>query len=190
MSMTQTGSDRLIQFWELVYRLKREPRRGWTQTLGIRRVESVADHTFALALLGLYEGERRGQDVGRILKLTLIHDLEEAITGDLTPRSKSRMGAAKVDRVRRKARNEILARFPPKSRSSYRRLWTDLNEGRTPEARLAHDLDKIEMALQAKKYKRYLSERDLDDFYMSASMEVKDPSLKALLEAISGKTSG
>ena len=188
--MTRTGFDRLIQFWELAYRLKREPRRGWKRTQGIRKVESVADHSFALALLALYEGERREQDVGIMLKLALIHDLEEAITGDLTPTDKSRMGAEEVERVRRKAKSEILARFPVKSRSAYRRLWKDLNEGGSPEARMVRELDKVEMALQAEKYGRYLAERDLDGFYMSARTVVKDPTLRSLLKAISQKSLG
>ena len=133
----------------------------------------------------MYEGERRGQDLERILKLALIHDLEEAITGDLTPRHKSRMGAEKVERVRWRARNEILARFPVKSKLAYRRLWRDLNEGGSPEARLVHELDKVEMALQAEKQKRYLGERDLHGFYGSARSAVKDPALRSLLDSIS-----
>ena len=147
----------------------------------------MADHSFALALLALFEGERRGLDVGRLLKLALIHDLEEAITGDLTPRSKNRLCAERVDRVRRKARNKILSRFPAKSRASYRRLWMDLIEGQTREARLVHELDKVEMAFQADSYRRYLTGRTLEGFFLSARSAVKDPSLKAALEAVAGK---
>ena len=183
----RTGLHRILQFWELAFRLKREPRQGWSHAAGIQRVESVADHSFALALLALFEGERRGLDVGRLLKLALIHDLEEAITGDLTPRSKNRLGAERVDRARWRARNKILSQFPARSRASYRRLWMDLNEGHTREARLVHELDKVEMALQADKYSRYLTERSLDGFFLSARSAVKDPSLRAVLEVVAGK---
>jgi putative hydrolase of HD superfamily len=149
----------------------------------------VADHSFGLALIALYEGERRGYDMEEILKLSLIHDLEEAITGDLAPRSKSRLGAKRVDQVRRKARNEILARFPAKSRSSYGRLWMDLKEGRTREARLVHQLDKLEMAFQAHQYQRYLSTKVLEDFYRSAHKAVTDPVLREELAGLTGKGS-
>ena len=179
-----------MQFWELGYRLKREPRRGWTRTTGIPRVESVADHSFGLALIALYEGERRGYDVEEILKLSLIHDLEEAITGDLTPSSKIRLGAKRVDQVRRKARNEILARFPARSTSSYRRLLMDLKEGRTREARLVHELDRLEMAFQAHQYRRYLPERALEDFYRSADKAVTDRVLKKVLAGLTDEGSG
>src|SRR6266571_2500484 len=80
--------DQLVQFWEFAARLKAEPRRGWLKKLRLQRTESVADHSFALSLLCLFEGERRSYNVERLLKLALLHDLEEAITGDLTPQDK------------------------------------------------------------------------------------------------------
>ncbi len=153
-------------------------------------MESVADHSFAVAILALFVGEHRGEDVGKLLKLALLHDLEEAITGDLTPRGKSLLGPERVDRVRRKARNEILARFPVRRRSSYRRLWRDLNELRSRESRLVHELDKVEMAFQAHKYKRHLTEKALDGFYLSARGELKDPSLRAAVGALAGRRLG
>src|SRR5438445_1988699 len=82
--------DQLVQFWEFAARLKAEPRRGWLKKLRLQRTESVADHSFALSLLCLFEGERRSFNVERLLKLALLHDLEEAITGDLTPKIRRR----------------------------------------------------------------------------------------------------
>ncbi|TMI14946.1 HD domain-containing protein, partial [Candidatus Bathyarchaeota archaeon] len=73
--------DQLVRFWEFAARLKAEPRRGWLKKLRLQRTESVADHSFALSILCLFEGERRGHNVERLLKLALLHDLEEAITG-------------------------------------------------------------------------------------------------------------
>lgn len=174
-----------MRFWDLARGLKTEARQGWTRASGIPRVESVADHSYGLALIALYEGERRGFDVGKILKLSMIHDLEEAVTGDLTPRSKSRLGAERVDRVRGKAINEVLERFPSKSRSSYRKLWMELKEGRTREARLVHQLDKVEMAFQAHQYRRYLPKRTLEGFYRSALSSLTD---SVLQEEVAGLT--
>ena len=74
----------MIEFWLYSSRLKEVERKGWKK-LGLKRVESVADHSFALALISLFEAERRKYDPGVVMKLALIHDLEEAITGNLTP---------------------------------------------------------------------------------------------------------
>ncbi len=179
-----------MRFWRLAERLKREPRRGWIGARRIRRVESVADHSFALALLALFEGERRGYDVERILKLALVHDLEEAVTRDLTPADKSRLGAKRVELDRQKATDEILAAFPARSRLSYRELWMDLKLRRSREARLVHQLDKVEMAFQAHEYGKLLGKRMLQGFYASAALATTDRMLKRSLARLTGEGLG
>jgi len=175
--------DPLYKFWKYAVALKREPRKGWQKSVE-ERVESVADHSFAVALLALYEGERRGYDMETILKLALIHDLEEAIIGDLTPRDKVHRGASRVQRDREKAIRELLSKLPAKSRPTYLRLWIDLRERRSKEARLVHQLDKVEMAFQAKEYGKRTGQRKMRDFYDSAGKETNDPVLKKALASI------
>ncbi|HVH14941.1 MAG TPA: HD domain-containing protein [Candidatus Angelobacter sp.] len=172
--------DSLYTFWQYASALKREPRKGWQKRVE-GRVESVADHSFGLALLALYEGERRGQDLEKILKLALIHDLEEAIIGDLTPRDKAERGASRLQRDKERAIRKLLSKIPVKSRPAYLRLWRDLREGRSKEARLVHQLDRVEMAFQAKEYGKLTGQRKMRDFYDSASKEIDDPILKKVL---------
>ncbi len=128
-------------------------------------------------MLTLVEAERRKYNVENAVKIALIHDLEEAITGDLTPVDKRTRGPARVHAARQKAVKELLMMFPERSRGSYRRLWTDLRLLRTREARLVHDLDKLEMALQAKAYGKKVGQRKVTDFYKSARKEIKDPGI-------------
>src|SRR3989304_1017680 len=116
----------LVNFWKLAARLKEEARRGWVQRLHLKDVESVADHSYALPMFSLTEGYRGGYEAGKVLKLALVHDLEEAITGDLTPLDKRRKGATEAFRLKRSAMNEVLRRFPAEGRREYRDLWTDL----------------------------------------------------------------
>jgi putative hydrolase of HD superfamily len=175
--------DSLLRFWHYAAELKVEPRKGW-QGKFEGRVESVADHSFGVALLALYEGERRGCDLEKILKLALIHDLEEAITGDLTPKDKTRLGPTRVQKVREAAIRELVSKLPAKSRASYLGLWIDLRERRSKEARLVHQLDKVEMAFQAHEYGRTKGRRKLRDFYESASEETSDPVLRRSLESV------
>ena len=175
--------DQLYTFWQYAAALKREPRKGWQKRVE-GRVESVADHSYALALLALYEGERRGLALGKILKLALIHDLEEAIIGDLTPRDKAKLGAGKVQAEKEVAIRELLSKLPAKRRQAYLRLWLDLRERRSREARLVHELDKVEMAFQAKEYGRRKGQHKMRVFYDSASRETNDPVLKKALASI------
>ncbi len=175
--------DSLLRFWQYADGLKREPRKGWRRKVG-GRIESVADHSFAVAILALYEGERRGYDLGKTLKLALIHDLEEAITGDLTPKDKARLGPTRVLKGRETAIRELVSKLPPRSRGSYLELWTDLRQRQSKEARLVHQLDKVEMAFQANKYGRRTGQRRMRDFYLSASKQTTDPTLRKALRSI------
>ena len=170
------------QFWKHAQKLKTEQRKGWRK-LPLKRVESVADHSFGLALLVMLEAERRHYDVERALRLALIHDLEEAITGDLTPDDKRILGEKRVRDAKRKAIEELLVALPLKSRGRYRRLWTDLRLGRTREARLVRDLDRFEMALQAKAYEKRVGAERVADFYESAKRGISDPTLARELES-------
>lgn len=169
-------------------KLKIQPRRGWIQRLDLRDVESVADHTFGVAMLSLFEGERRGYNVEKILKLALIHDLEEALIGDLTPRDKKNLGTDEVVGWKKAAINRILDLLPTKRREYFRRLWAELKTGRSREARLVRQLDKLEMAFQANQYERRGVERGkLADFYKSAGRGIRDRTLKeALRQALAG----
>src|SRR3972149_4890442 len=175
----------LVNFWKLAARLKEEARRGWVQRLHLRDVESVADHSYGLAMLSLYEAYRRGYDVEKVLKLALVHDLEEAISGDLHPLDKRRKGEDGTFRLRRSALRQVLSKFPAEGRRDYRELWTDLREGRSREARLAKDLDRVEMALQAAEYRgRVRNRAALLEFYRSALGEILDPGLRAIVRGL------
>ncbi len=177
--------EELIEFWKLALKLKEEPRRGWIQRLKLSSVESVADHSYAVALLALYEASRRGYDVGKTLKLALVHDLEEAITGDMTPLDKR--GKSSFDRIQRKrlAIETILGRMPTRTRKQFRSLWADLLDVKSREARLVKDLDRMEMALQAAEYERKGAGRTkVSEFYRSALREIKDPEFRKIVTGL------
>jgi putative hydrolase of HD superfamily len=175
--------ESLVQLWRYAAGLKIEERRGWKR-LGLKRVESVADHSLGLALLAMLESERRSYDVGTVLKLALIHDLEEAITGDLTPQDKKLRGGERVRSEKQRAITQLIKSLPTESQGSYQSLWTDLQRSRTKEARLVHELDKLEMALQASTYAKTVGHGRVRDFYRSAERGIKDPALRRLLRSV------
>jgi putative hydrolases of HD superfamily len=175
----------IVEFWKYAGELKVEQRKGWRR-LPLNRIESVADHSFAVALLAMLEAERRHYRIEEVVRLALIHDLEEAITGDLTPEDKRMRGKTRVRAIRRKAVDELISALPRQSRGRYRRLWTDLRLGRTRESRLVHELDRLEMALQAKAYEKRVGRKRVMAFYESASRSVKDPVLAGALKSLIG----
>ena len=124
----------------------------------------------------------------RLLKLALLHDLEEAITGDLTPQDKESRGESVVKAQKISAREQLLSYFPKENQRAYRDLWSELENERSKEAQLVHELDKLEMALQANEYARGgIEAAKLKEFYESSRAAIQDPKLKLLLEEISSR---
>ncbi len=187
--MTRREQSSIEAFWAILVRLKRERRRGWTQKLGLNDVESVADHSYAVAMLSLYEGLRRGgYDLERLLRLALIHDLEEAITGDFTPVDKKRLGRSKIEREREAAKSRILRTIPLRARSEWLGVWRDLSQRKTREAKLVKELDLLEMAFQARDYGRVTNRTAIREFYRSAIEGMTDLRLRGIVERISERS--
>src|SRR5579864_3358994 len=131
----------------------------------------------------MFEAERRKYRTDDAVRMALIHDLEEAITGDMTPEEKKVRGRVMVQAAKRKAIGRLLLVLPSKSRRSYRKLWTDFSLSRTKEARLVHEMDKLEMAFQAKAYASKVGRDRVAVFYRSAAQGIKDPGLRRALRS-------
>jgi len=53
--------------------------------LGLKNPESVADHAYCVAAIAMVLSDSKKLDSEKILKMAILHDLAESITGDLTP---------------------------------------------------------------------------------------------------------
>lgn len=134
----------MLDFLRAAERLKTVRRSGWTSE-GER--ESVAEHTWRLCLMAmlLYEGAP-GVDLARLLKMCLIHDLGEAIRGDV-PAPQQVPGSSKAGQERADLL-ELTAPLPATRRREILELWDEYEAAATPEAKLAKGLDKLETILQ------------------------------------------
>lgn len=173
-----------VEFVRLALILKERPRRGW-QRVGIRECESVADHSWGVALLAVVAAEERPElDRARLLELAIAHDLAEAVVGDMIPGEYAHKGE-KVAKERR-GMEEMVDTLPLGLRGRLLARFEELASDASPEARLVHELDKLEMAFQAARYERAgLAGRDaLAGFHESAARGVADPRLGAALERL------
>jgi putative hydrolase of HD superfamily len=66
-------------------KLKELKRTGWVES-GILEPESVADHSYRTTLLAMILSDQKGLDTLKTVKMALLHDLVESVTGDLTQR--------------------------------------------------------------------------------------------------------
>jgi putative hydrolase of HD superfamily len=85
-------------------------------------------------------------DVGRLLKICIVHDLGEAIGGDI-PAIHQNPDAPKADAERRDLLT-ILDPLPSAVRNEVLALWDEYEAVASPEAKVAKALDKLETIMQ------------------------------------------
>lgn len=139
----------LDPFFDAVLALKTVRRAGWVAKAGIKDAESVADHAYSMCAIGMALSDIMGLDTNKVVRMVLLHDLAESIVGDYMP---GQVPARKKMLEEDRAMKSILACLPPKARSDYLKLWSEFLAGRSKTARFVHRLDRLEMALQARKY--------------------------------------
>lgn len=111
------------------------------------RHESTAEHTWRLCLMAMvFEPELVGIDMTRLLKICLIHDLGEAISGD-TPAVEQGNDPDKSARERADLQT-LLAPLDAPRRAEFLALWDEYEHAASAEARLAKGLDKLETIIQ------------------------------------------
>ncbi|NJE29665.1 HD family hydrolase [Thermococcus sp. 18S1] len=143
--------------------LKKLPRTGWLLR-GVSNPESIADHSYRVALITLFladELKARGVeiDVERALKIAVLHDLAEARVTDIPLTAQYYLDKGKAEK---KAAMELFIKAPnPKE---YFRLWREYEEGLSLEGRLVKFADKLEMLVQALEYEK-AGFRDLGEFW-------------------------
>lgn len=161
--------------------LKQLYRQGWLRR-GIPRAqcESVAEHTYAVAVLALLLVDAEPQlDRDKVLRMALLHDFGEIYAGDLTPGD----AVPQEEKQRREMQSvqQVLGKLP--QGKAYLALWEEYEAGITSEAQFVRQVDRLEMALQATVYER-LGWGDLSEFYTSAEEALSLPVLCAMLHEL------
>ncbi len=133
-----------LAFLRAAERLKTVTRSAWTSA---GQAESVAEHTWRLCLMAMVlYGRADGLDPAKLVKMCLVHDLGEALGGDI-PAPAQQAGAPKADRERADL-VQLIAPLPPAVRGEILELWDEYEAAVSPEARVAKGLDKLETILQ------------------------------------------
>jgi putative hydrolase of HD superfamily len=137
--------DGVLDFLRSAERLKTVTRSGWTSA-GQR--ESVAEHTWRLCLMAMVlYGRTERIDLGKLLRMCLIHDLGEAIGGDIPAPQQQQGGRGKAEGERADLQ-QLIAPLSEAVRTEITDLWEEYEAAETAEARVAKGLDKLETILQ------------------------------------------
>lgn len=133
-----------ISFIKEVERLKNVLRSAYTSQ---GRQESTAEHTWRLCLMAIvFADQMEAVDVLKVLKLCVIHDLGEAIHGDI-PAIHQNQNPDKT-KTEREDLQFLTKSLPISLRDEILSLWEEYESGQTPEARSVKALDKLETIIQ------------------------------------------
>jgi len=129
---------KLIDFLRVMERLKDAPRHCWTT--GGRR-ESVAEHSWRVALMAMLMADEFPElDIDRVIRMCLVHDIGEAITGDIPTFVKT-----DADRVvEGREVDTLIGGLPEPWPRWLGDLFDEMEALQTPEAKLYKALDRME----------------------------------------------
>lgn len=134
----------ILAFVQAAEQLKDTLRSGITAN---GRAESTAEHSWRLCLMAmLFDRELAGYDRLKLLRLCIVHDLGEAISGDV-PATCQRPDDGRAARERADLAT-LCAPLPGDLARAILDLWDEYSAAATPEAQMVKGFDKLETMLQ------------------------------------------
>ncbi len=149
MPAAEAGGERLARIMEFILeidKLKHVFRK--TLLMDGSRYENDAEHSWHLAVMAVLLREFaviKDIDIARVVEMVLMHDLVEIDAGD-TYCYDVTGNAGKLERERAAA-NRVFGILPPDQAAWVRGLWDEFEARRTPEARFAAALDRVQPLL-------------------------------------------
>jgi putative hydrolase of HD superfamily len=174
----------LLDFAKKVRELKDLKRTGWVDR-NVRDPESVADHSFMLAVLAYVYSKKLGLDPDKAVRMALIHDICEVYSGDIANRVRDEdqtVPDSEKRELEREGMKKIVSFLPKDLAKEIYDLWEEFEARKTKEAELVKDLDKLEMCMQALEYsKKY---KNLEEFFEDCRLNIKTPEIIKVFEMI------
>ncbi|MFR1519199.1 MAG: HD domain-containing protein [Clostridia bacterium] len=131
----------LLSFLNAIEKLKCNTRHSWTSS---GRRESVAEHSWRAAVMAmLLKDEFPDVAMDRVIRMCLIHDLGEAVTGDVPAFYKT----AAHENAESEAVDRLLHLLPEDYAEEFALLFAEMREKQTPEAKLFKAIDNLEAVL-------------------------------------------
>lgn len=110
------------------------------------KYENDAEHSWHICMMALVLQEHSDVDIDilKVIKMMLIHDLVEIDVGDVIVYKKNQLHVEAED----KAARRLFGILPDSQGDEYYSLWREFEDRKSPEARFAMALDRMEPILQ------------------------------------------
>lgn len=110
------------------------------------RYENDAEHSWHICVMAavLSEYSKSEIDILKVIKMLMIHDIVEIDAGDVIVYDKDEEYAKKEEA----AAKRIFGMLPPGQDKEFHSLWKEFEQRKTPEAKYAASVDRLEPMLQ------------------------------------------
>ena len=182
MNLKSSQKSDLVSFFRVVCNLKKIKRSGWIHKANVLSPESVADHSYSTCMMSMVLSEIIDLDTEHIMKMANLHDLAESLVGDNMP---DKISYEEKVWLEDKAMRKIISKLPSFLRGKYLDIWNEYIDNSTVSAKFVHNMDKLEMALQAKEYEfDGYSKQSLQIFLKSATDYISNDSFDIVFEIL------
>jgi putative hydrolase of HD superfamily len=197
----------ILNFLIQVNKLKEIPRTGWVW-LGVKNPETIAEHTFQVAILSWFLAKvRGGLHIGKVIKIAIAHDLCEVYAGDMTPyygllpkdpqrrreflkkwiklplKEKGKRSRKKFN-IEKRALIKLTRYLDSELKNEIRASFFDYEKNLSPEGKFVKQIDKIESLIQAIQYFGTRKDTAVVGWWEEIEETVEDPLLIDFLRII------
>ena len=173
---------KILEFAKTVGKLKRTKRIGW-KLFNIPQSESVAEHSFRVAILAMVLAPKFKLNQEKVTKMALIHDVGEAIVGDII-KYRGDKPHPSIQEIRQKEKEAIEKIFSIIDGQEYIKLYQEYEAMKTREAKFVKQIDRLEFMIQALEYEKKHKIKFPKEFSDWSSMVMSEPKLKKILQKI------
>ena len=170
-----TKEQSIVDFYAKIQKLNDTVRTGWLDWGAHReRLESISEHIFEVAMLAILMKSQYqyNVDIAKVVYMAVIHELGEITIGDYMPCEIGRSDKAHIEHA---AVHELLGDLL--DISEIEAIFLEFDEGKTPEARLAFQCDKLAFCIKCKWYDE---ESCVDMQHLENSRAFHEPQLQQL----------
>lgn len=186
--------NKFIEFQEIVGTLKHLKRTGWIMR-DVPSPETVASHSWRMAVMAMQKEDalkKLGVDVNHVIQMCLLHDISEAVVGDIVPEhhqtTNKKISKQEKHLLETKAVEDMSDKYGFKK---IRTLFKEYEEQKTLEATVVKNLDKLDMLLQAYEYLQKSPQLiRLNEFMEYNEQDVTLPVFQEELKEIKARQSG
>lgn len=175
-----TDTKNILSFLHTVEYLKLEKRTGWHKCgIPFEKTESIADHMYRMAIM-VCVVQDESIDKFKAVKMALVHDMAEALVGDITPTC----GVSEEEKNRRETEAMQLIRDTLGDNPfglEAQQLWLEYAADFTKESQFVKDVDKTELYVQVVEYENKFG-INFQKWLSRARPNIRHPALQAIAD--------